>query len=187
MITRLYIIGFLGGSALLTRFLLVGGFALSLGTLSGPAFAAKVTSDVIPAQRRQATVDTAARLIGRVPPADLPADAPSPFNPQGFDMAEPDPAAIAAAQRASGSTAVAPLTTRDVLEALAQRLNPSGTVIIGGKPLLLIDRNRFEVGTKFVVTYEQREYELQLVSIDRTTFTLRYRGEEISRPIKPLK
>jgi len=188
MMTRLYIVLLLCGSALGSRLFLIAVLSVSTGVLINPALAAKVTADLTPAPRRQAAVDTAARLVGRVPPADLSADAASPFNPAGFDLAEPDPTAIAAAQRAGGSTAVAaPMTTRDVLEALAQRLNPSGTMVMGGKPLLLIDRNRFEVGTKFVVTYEQREYELQLVSIDRTTFTLRYRGEEISRPIKPLK
>ncbi len=188
MKTRLYIILLLCGSALVTRPILIAVLSVSAGALISPAFAAKVTADLTPAPRRQASVETAARLIGRVPPADLPADAASPFNPAGFDLVEPDPTAIAATKRASGSTVVpAPMTTRDVLEALAQRLNPSGTIVIDNKPLLLIDRNRFEVGTKFVVTYELREYELQLVSIDRTTFTLRYRGEEISRPIKPLK
>ena len=157
-------------------------------TCALPAFAAKATPDLIPAPRRQATVDLAVRLANRASLPDLPADLASPFNPTGFDLAEPDPVANAAAQRSgAGPKTPAPLTTREVLEALAQRLNPTGTIIVNNKPILLIDRNRFEVGMKFVVTYEGREYELQLASIDRTTFTLRYRGEEITRPIKPLK
>lgn len=162
--------------------------ALAVGALTCSAFAAKATPDLTPAPRRQSAVDTAIRLANRTAPPDLPATIISPFNPTGFDLAEPDPTAAAALQRAAGgATAAAPLTTRDILETLAKRLNPSGTIVVDRKPLLLIDRNRFEVGTKFVVTYEGREYELQLISIDRTTFTLRYRGEEITRPIKPLK
>lgn len=171
---------------MMTRLFIIA--SLATGVLAGSALAAKVTPDLIPAPRRQPAVDTALRLAGRTSPPDLPANLANPFNPPGFDLAEPDPIANAAIQRAAGTPGVAaPLTTRDVLETLAQRLNPSGTIVVNGKPLLLIDRNRFEVGTKFVVTYEAREYELQLISIDRTTFTLRYRGEEITRPIKPLK
>lgn len=162
---------------------------LATCVLAAPAFAAKVTPDLLPAPRRQAAVDTAVRLASRTSPPSLPAEMVSPFNPAGFDLAEPDPTANAKTQKAvaGNAAAAAPLTTRDVLEALALRLNPSGTIVVNGMPLLLIDRSRFEVGTKFVVTYEGREYELQLVSIDRTTFTLRYRSEEITRPIKPLK
>jgi hypothetical protein len=161
---------------------------LATGALLGPVFAAKVTPDLLPAPRRQPSVDTALRLASRTSLPDLPADMASPFNPAGFDQAEADPIANAAQRPAAGPNAVpAPLTTREILETLALRLNPSGTIVANNKSLLLLDRNRFEVGTKFVVTYEGREYELQLVSIDRTTFTLRYRGEETTRPIKPLK
>ena len=55
---------------------------------------------------------------------------------------------------------------------------------IGGSPRLVMGSKRFEVGTRFTVTYNNEDYELELVRIDRTTFTLRYRGEEITRPIK---
>jgi hypothetical protein len=46
---------------------------------------------------------------------------------------------------------------------------------------------RFEVGTRFTVTYNNQDYELELVAIDRTTFTLRYRGEQLTRPIKSVR
>ena len=74
-----------------------------------------------------------------------------------------------------------------MLESLAVGLKPSGTFVMNGKHLLIIDRNRFEVGTKFIVSFNNQDYELELVAIDRTTFTLRYRGEEITRPIKPVR
>jgi hypothetical protein len=169
--------------------------SLLVPLLSRPLFAARAASDLTSPQRRQASVETGERLARRVPPPELPADLPSPFNPVGFDLPDPDVVAAeqarrdaaAAAAAAAGTVVSGPATDRGVLEALALRLNPSGTFILGGKPLLIIDRNRFEIGTKFIVTYEERDYELQLISIDRTTFTLRYRGEEITRPIKPLK
>lgn len=165
---------------------------LSLLALSEPLFAARAASDLTSPQRRQASVEIGERLARRAPPPELPVDLPSPFNPVGFDLPDPDVVAAEQAKReaaaaATGTVGSGPATDREVIDVLALRLNPSGTVIIGGKSLLIIDRNRFEVGTKFTVTYEERDYELQLISIDRTTFTLRYRGEETTRPIKPLK
>lgn len=157
------------------------------------AFAAKAAADITPPQRRQAIVDTAERLSRRAPAPELPAELASAFNPVGFDQPDPETlkanAAAAAAQRAGAAPVVpaGPTTDREILETLAQRLTPSGTFLIGGKPLLIINRNRFEVGTKFTVTYNETDYELQLVAIDRTTFTLRYHSEEITRPIKPVR
>jgi hypothetical protein len=56
-----------------------------------------------------------------------------------------------------------------------------------GAARLVIGNRPFEVGTRFTATYNNQDYELELVAIDRTTFTLRYRGEEITRPIKPVR
>jgi hypothetical protein len=57
----------------------------------------------------------------------------------------------------------------------------------GDVPQLVMGSKRFEVGTRFVVTYNGEDYELELVAIARTTFTLRYRGVETTRPIKSVR
>lgn len=149
--------------------------------------AARAAADILPPQRRQEIVDTAERLANRPAPAPVPQDTPNPFNPEGYDA--PDPATVPAPS--SGTAGPAPVARapgdREILESLALRLTPSGTMTRNGRPLLIIERNRFEVGTKFIVTYNEQDYELELVAIDRTTFTLRYRGEEVTRPIKPVK
>ena len=64
---------------------------------------------------------------------------------------------------------------------------PSGTLILDGEPLLIFGRKRLRIGDRFTVTYEKQDYELVLVAIERTTFTLRLNQEEITRPIKPGK
>lgn len=154
------------------------------------ARAAAAKSDIVPAQRRQTVVETAERLTRRPVPPPVPADRPNPFNPADFDLPDPDapkPAGAAPRPGAGPAQPAAPSGDREILESLAQRLNPSGMFMIGGRPLLVIDRNRFEVGTKFIVTFNDKDYELELVAIDRTTFTLRYRNEEITRPIKPVR
>lgn len=167
------------------RAFLSGLAVLAAGLPLGAAPAAK--SDLQPPQRRETAVATAERLSARPAIPPLPADFANPFNPVGFD--QPDPNAVKTPAPGGGAAAQVPAQTgdREILETLAARLTPSGTLILGGKPLLIIERNRFEVGTRFIVTYNGEDFELELVAIDRTTFTLRFRGEELTRPIKPVK
>ena len=151
--------------------------------------AAKVTPDLLPPQRRQASVATAERIARRTTPPPLPADLSSPFNPKDFDKVETReaPTTPTDSRVAVQTPPPAPLGDRQILEVLAAQLSPTGTMQIGGSPRLVMGSKRFEVGTRFTVTYNNEDYELELVTIDRTTFTLRYRGEEITRPIKSVR
>ena len=97
------------------------------------------------------------------------------------------PPARSATAPAASSTPSAPATPRETLELIAAQITPSGTMIFRGKPRLLIAGKPFEVGTRFTASYNNEDYELELVAIDRTTFTLRYRGEDVTRPIKPAR
>lgn len=168
-----------------TRLRLAASAALCAWASGPDLFAARAAADLLSPQRREEIVDTAEQLARRAPPPPLPADVANPFDPAAFSQPDPNaprsPAPVAGAS-APAQPARAP-GDREILETLAERLNPSGTLIFSGKPLLIIDRNRFEVGTRFIVTYNGQDYELELVAIDRTTFTLRFRGEEFTRPI----
>lgn len=170
--------------------------------LAGSPFtwaAAKVTSDLIPPLKRQASVEIAEKLTHRPAPTPLPADMPSPFNPVDFDKPDPTEAPVAVGPKppapTPGSTAPvqtvvappAPATDRQALETLAAQITPSGVILLRGAPRLIFANKQFEVGTRFTASYNNQDYELELVSIDRTTFTLRYRGEEITRPIRPVR
>lgn len=170
------------------RILVAASAALCALGLAPRLSAAKVAADLLPPHRRQASVDTAERLAQRPLPEPVPAEIPNPFNPATFDPPEPGaPVRPGPSDVATPAQPVSPPGDREILETLAMRLTPSGTIALGGKPFLIIERNRFEVGTKFIVTYNDQDFELELVAIDRTTFKLRYRGEEITRPIKPVK
>lgn len=185
-------------------------FVVALSLSAGAPFllaASRVLSDLQPAPKRQPTVDVAVGLARRSAPEPLPADLVSPFNPPGFDRPESAapgrPAAAPAAPAGvvsgpAGSAAVpsapaiatipsAPAAPRETLELIAAQITPSGTMIFRGKPRLLIAGKPFEVGTRFTASYHNEDYELELVAIDRTTFTLRYRGEDVTRPIKPAR
>lgn len=163
--------------------------------------AAGVASDLVPTEKRRAIIEVAQRLTRAPEPVPLPTDLAQPFSPPGFDQPDPEElrAAAAAAAKAGsqpaapaggGAEAAAPqLGDREVLEGLAARLIPSGTIMLNGAPLLIIGKNRFEIGARFIVSdnSHNQDYELELVSIDRTTFTLRYHSAEITRPISPRK
>ena len=67
------------------------------------------------------------------------------------------------------------------------QIKPSGMIRITGKPpLLTFGRRNVEVGSTFTVTNPAngQDYEVALIAIEPPTFTLRYRNEEITRPIK---
>lgn len=163
---------------------------LVLGTTVAFGAAAQSRSDIVLPLKRQATVELAERLTKPPTPAPVPAELKHPFNPPDFNQPDPnDPQASApkAAPATPGAPAqpAGPASDREVLEALAMRIPSTGTL---GRPdgttLLVVGRNRLRVGDVFTVTYNNHDYDLELVAIDRTTFTLRYRNEETTRPIK---
>ena len=171
--------------------------ALVLASGSSSAFA-KPISDLVTPEKRRVTVELAQRLTRTPEPVPVPADLPHPFNPAGFDQPDPEETkAIAAALARAGVSptggggsaspnqpARAP-GEREILENLAAKL-PTKGMIVGrdGEPLLILTGGRVKVGDKFTVAFNGQDYELELVAIERTTFTLRYHGEEIVRSIK---
>jgi hypothetical protein len=164
--------------------------ALAAAALLLPAAqAARVAADVQPPAKRQASVELAERLAQRKAPPPPPADLASPFNPVDFEKPDPANLAFFAPPAAAGPAPqiAAPPGDRETLETLAAQITPSGMIELRGVPRLIIGNKPFEVGTRFTATYNNQDYELELVSIDRTTFTLRYRGEETTRPIKPVR
>ncbi len=157
-------------------------------------------SDIVSPEKRHAAVELAQHLTQPADPAPLPAKLPQPFNPPDFDQPDPEELkAAAAAAAARGASVVQaggggaggadqparPAGDREVLEGLAAKLQPSGTFVLNGVPLLIIGKNRFQIGDHFIVTDNAagHDYELELVAIASTTFTLRYHSEEITRPI----
>ena len=167
---------------------------------------AKPLSDLVSPEKRKGTVELAQRLTRPPEPLPVPANFVHPFNPAGFDQPDPEelkaaaaayakglgpvPGGGAAAGAGMGFGAAAPSAaahqpgTREILENLAAKLPATGTIVFNGEPLLLLGHNRVKLGDKFVVTNNGQDYELELIAIDRTTFSLRYHGEEVTRPIK---
>lgn len=162
------------------------GAAVVFGALAvhGAAGAPK-GSDLNTPAKRQPVVELARRLAEPTPLTALPADQVNPFNPAAFG--EPDPEelrALAEAKAAASPANAKPSTDRDFLQLIAAKIMPSGTLFLGGEPMLVFGKRRIRVGDHLTVSYDNQNYELELTAIDRTTFTLRLNREEITRPIK---
>jgi len=162
-------------------------------------FAAKaVASDVFPIGKRRPTVELAQRLAAVTPPTPLPAEAVLPFNPVAFSQPDPEEQralelaaasqqALVSGPSANQSQARQLATAREQLTVIAAKIMPRGSIIIDGEPRLSIGNQFVKIGAKFTVSLSGADYVLELVAIDRTTFTLRLNGEQITRPIKTAK
>ena len=159
--------------------------------LSALALPAATKFDVVPAPKRAPAVELAQRLAKPAELAPLPADLKPPFNPPGFD--QPDEAeerarvAAAAAAAEQKVEPLKPMGDREILVAIAERIQPSGTIILGGEPILLLRQKKVKIGDTLSVSYEGRNVEVEITEISRTTYTLRLNRAEITRPIKPGK
>jgi hypothetical protein len=162
-------------------FALVAG----LGIFAGSA-AARVDSELAPPERRHEAVEKAVHVSKLVRVDALSPDLPNPFAPPQFSLsdAEEAAAAAAAARQPGQSSVVAPPTDRELLAAIAAKIVPSGTIYLGGRPLLMFGKRFVRTGSRFTVTYKGADYVLELTDIDGTNFTLRYNKEEITKPVK---
>jgi hypothetical protein len=140
---------------------------------------AEVVSDILPAQKRAETLVLARTLLTLKPTESSEEDlaAKNPFNPiqllsQGVEVGQ--------------NTIQAPalVSDRELLKTLADSVMPSGMMQLGDKTILLVGRKKLKVGDRISVNSEGTPYELEVSAIDRTSFSLRLKNEEITRPIK---
>lgn len=142
--------------------------------------AAQNTATVMPVNDRNAVLALADHLLANesdeyVAELNLLRD---PFQVMLANVTEVDTGTqvvVAAAPRYNDS---------QVLEAIAPRVNPSGTVRIGGVDYLLFGQKRLKVGEKLTITYEGSVYMIEITSIERNNFRIRLNSEELVRPIK---
>ena len=162
-----------------------------LAAVAAPRASARVESEIAPADKRKPSVDLAAAVAKQAKVAPLPENLVQPFAPPGFDLTDAEEAAAAAAaarllNQGSGPT-VAAESDHQILEDITAKVRPSGTIYVGGKPLLMFGKRFVKTGAHFTVTYKGVDYDLELTQIDGTNFTLRYKSDEITRPIQPGK
>lgn len=162
--------------------------ALVLGAFAPSAFA-RMDSEVSTPEKRKLAVEKAQLLAKQTKAEALPAEVLLPFAPPGFELtdAEEAAAAAAAARLAAGSQGAqngpAPPSDHELLESIVGKIKPSGTVNLGGQQILMIGHRFVKTGAHFTITYKGTDYDLELIEIDASNFTLRYKSEEITRPI----
>lgn len=160
--------------------LFCGLFGLAVASL------AAAPADVGSPVARKKTVALALSLVEEAPATALKSDLVHPFNPVAFGQPDPEElAAIAAAQAAEAAALnkSKPATEADLLERIAERVVPSGTLTMNNEPLLIFGQRRLRVGDRLTVTYDSKDYTLEITAIQRYTFTLRLNRAEITRRI----
>lgn len=170
---------------------------LVLLTLCSARLCSAPVSDLVSADKRRADVDRSMRLSAPVEPEALPAELPQPFAPPGFEQPDPEEVRAKAVAKASATASSAasnaanaapkPATDRDMLAHIAARIQPSGTFRVGTTTFLTFGQKRVRPGDILTVSYDGGDYDLELVSVDQSTFTLRLNKEEYTRPLKPAK
>lgn len=169
-----------------------GSFAVICFLLAGLCSSAmaqrKSNSDLSPPARRASTVELAARLAAAPEIPRLPAKSVNPFSPAGWDAPDPEEQRLAAEAaenaRRAGLAAQSRVPARSAFASVANAIQPSGVVLLGGQPTLLIRGRRVRVGDSLSATFEGRSYTVTITAITRDSFTLRMNGEELTRPIK---
>ncbi len=156
----------------------------SLILLAGATSAAFGDTVLSPASRQQALE----RAKAFVAPREVTPVTVDPFYPAAFTEAVAAMGRVNAPVQAP-TTGPAPAPTgprsdRDQLQAIAASLKPSGYIVLGGQPSLSFGQKRVKAGGILTITFEGNQYTLEVVNIDRTTFTLRLNREEFTRTIK---
>jgi hypothetical protein len=149
--------------------------------------AARVDSELSTPEKRKQSVEMAVHVSRIVHIDALSLDLPNPFSPPQFALTDAEEAAAAAAASRQNGTGpvVAPPSDKELLSAIASKIVPSGTIYLGGHPLLMFGKRFVRTGSRFTVTYKGADYVLELTDIDSTNFTLQYNSEKITRPVKP--
>ncbi|HEX9781150.1 MAG TPA: hypothetical protein VGA56_00260 [Opitutaceae bacterium] len=145
------------------------------------AFAAGASGGIVlPAVKRMEALKAAERTFkqaefaSKAPAADLP----DPF----FRVMEPEPIAVPAHVLAEP---VRPAKSGEqILEGVAPRISPTGTMLLGTEQYLLIGGRRYRVGDQISVTFEEMVYAVEIASIERNSYTLRLNETELRRDFK---
>ena len=124
---------------------------------------------------REATLALVQRLAAEKPGAAAVGVTKDPFYPAASDLR---------GEVEKGGPKTSSLPDKELLELIAAQINPTGSVELGGEPQLLFTEKRQKIGDKLTISIDKVEYEVEIVSIDKTRFRIRYNNMETTRAIK---
>jgi len=163
---------------------------LGVGSVFFAASQAVGAADIASPAKRAELVKSANACASEPTAAPVPEDAVNIFNPEAFgkpDAAELQAMAAAKAAEAAALNKARPANENELLERIAERVMPSGSLSLNGEPLLIFGQKRVRVGDKLTITYDSVDYTVEIASIQRFTFTLRLNRAEVTRRINPGK
>lgn len=160
-------------------------FCAAFVAMSSHANAAEGETVSSPTKRQQA-LDEAKKLMA--PREKLPIVA-NPFYSEAFAEAvagtgRTPGTALPGADAPAARQPSGPRNDRELLQAIALSLKPTGFFVLGGQPTLVFGQKRVKAGSSMTITFEGTEYTLEITAVDRTNFTLRLNREEFTRPNK---
>jgi hypothetical protein len=137
------------------------------------------TFDVQPPAKRAVTVALAGKLLNPPVSNDGAGGIVNPFTLSGSRAED----AAADENQAAANRAAIMASNRTLLVALSDQLDPKGTFVMGGESIILLGQKKLKVGERYPITFEGAVYELEITAIETTRFSVRYKNEEITRPI----
>jgi hypothetical protein len=153
--------------------------------LSSLGFAQR--SDILPGERRKPTVEAALKIVQRVQHAPLAEDINNPFFPNSLKKPVEPLSTADTEMDVSEPVYRGPSNDFELLEVIAPEINPTGTMILGGYPLLLFGQKKVKVGDVLPVIYNTQRYTLIISAIEGSNFTLRLGDAELTRSTKSSK
>lgn len=152
---------------------ILAAVAFPVALRAAPAF------DVQPPIKRAATVELAGKLLSPPSTNDGAGTIVNPFTLNGSRAED----AAADQNQAAANRAAIMASNRTLLVALSEQLDPKGTFVLGGESIILLGQKKLKVGERYPITFEGAVYELEITAIETTRFSVRYKNEEITRPI----
>jgi hypothetical protein len=163
----------------LSRGLVVGLETLSAWGIVGASLLAQPAPDLVSPKVREQVVEQARKIVSsRNAAVSLPEPLQNPFVPRDSQPSVVPDAPIESPVETRADTLA-------FLARLAELIPATGTVSIGGEPLLLLGQKRLKVGDTLMLSLDGQSYEVSIASISTTSFTVK-RGELLfSRPTRP--
>lgn len=153
-------------------------FLVSVVGLTTVLFGDVPRSDIPAPNQRTLILNRGTALLERRKPLSdtIGPGVKNPFNPLEADPVAPQPVK----SRLPGSP-------KELITLLAAQIVPTGSAEREGERFLLFGQRKVKVGETIPISFENTQFELEVVSIAASAFTVRLNNEEFTRPIKPAK
>lgn len=158
---------------------------ICFGVLFLTSLTASYANDVAaPRIREQVVAEAKEFVVSRSAVPELPASITNPFLKQRSQALEPEADVGSGDQEPREVILAQEVSQQDRLGVLAGLVPATGAIKLSGNPLLLLGQNRYRVGDSVNVTFENKEYSLQITEINLVSFTVKLGDNYFTRPIR---